>query len=112
MAESSFLFASSPEVTVSTLWPSRRRAMSSISQMERSSSQTRMLPMKLSSCGNGGLQLAGSGNQRTRGRIRSRWDAFGGSDVAQPQHKIASLAKFGASPDLAFVGLHNLINDR
>src|SRR6266436_5487534 len=44
-ALSSFFFAASPEFTVSTLWPSRRRAISSISQMERSSSQTRMLPM-------------------------------------------------------------------
>src|SRR5215472_2520316 len=40
--------APSPPLTVSTLWPSRRRAMSRSSQMERSSSQTRILPTRAS----------------------------------------------------------------
>src|SRR5712692_6252763 len=45
-AESSFLLAASPELTVSTLYPSRRRVISSISQIERSSSQIRILGMR------------------------------------------------------------------
>src|SRR5690349_24793003 len=46
LAELSFFLAASPAFTVSTRWPSLRREISSISQMERWSSHTRMLAMR------------------------------------------------------------------
>src|SRR6202521_5550308 len=100
--------ANSPPVTVSTLWPSRRRAMSSSSQIERSSSQTRMLPTR-SSCG----------CQRSSGGCRCRGSCASGALVAvmhilhapQPYHEAGAFADFRARPHLALVGLDNLVHD-
>src|SRR3979490_704998 len=91
--------AASPPVTVSTLWPSRRKAISSNSQMERSSSQTRMLPTSRSSRG---------GGQRA-GRWRQSDTRF---HPPQPHHKAATLAHFRTRPDFTFVRLHDLVDDR
>src|SRR6266850_6848815 len=111
-ALSSFLFAASPELTVSILWPSRRRAISSISQMERSSSQTRMLPMgsfPQGSCDRGALGRSGvrprSGSGVGYGRGAARCCA------PQAENEHATLSRFGPGPHLAFVGLHDLINN-
>src|SRR5215469_12756952 len=85
--------------------------MSSISQMERSSSQIRMLGM-------GALpdqplrqrfrteRLAGIGDLRNRGDR----DCLRG--LAQSKHKSAALPQLRPYPNLAFVRLHNLIHDR
>src|ERR1700681_4476494 len=99
--------ANSPPVTVSTLWPSRRRAMSSSSQIERSSSQTRMLPTR-SSCGcqrsSGGCRCGGS--CASGARLRKR--VF---HTPQPHHEARTLADFRTRPDLALVRLDNLVHD-
>src|ERR1700694_4765873 len=99
--------AASPPVTVSTLWPSRRRAMSSSSQIERSSSQTRILPTR-SSCG----------CQRSSGGCRCRGSSASGARLGkrvfhapQPQHEARTLADFRTRPDLALVRLDNLVHD-
>src|ERR1700690_4103130 len=144
-ALSSFFLAASPELTVSTLWPSRRRAMSNISQIERSSSQTRMLPMRsLSSCpssscpsssypscsclsclparslssGTATASRCGAGGfSDMRGRdclnsfVQDFFDFFRRLETAQPHYELAALPLLGASPNLAFVALHDLIND-
>src|SRR3984957_10959382 len=112
-APSILFFAACPDCTVSTRWPSRRRAISSISQMERSSSQTRMLathPSSRCDCSlmseHGGRSLKGS----MRGR-RPRQNSFLRIQTPQPQDESRALPRFRARPDLAFVGLHNLINN-
>src|ERR1700756_2801892 len=107
MALSSFFFASSPELTVSTLCPSRRKAISSIWQIERSSSQIRMLPMD--SFSYGGTLARGC----CQGRLRyaaSRGE-FRGAPATQPENKYAALPHLGSSPNLAFVCLHDLIHN-
>src|ERR1700674_4827523 len=112
-APSSFLFAASPEFAVSTLCPSRRRAMSSISQIERSSSQTRMLPMRSSCLGrrndHGGVE------QRRRGLScgACQWSSQSLSrrEATQPKHEHAALAQIGARPNLTFVGLDDLVDN-
>src|SRR5271168_3035513 len=114
MALSSFRFASSPDFTVSTLWPSRRSAISSISQMERSSSQTRILPMghlRGSSQGMGFLR-DNYGTQGLAFTFVDRQRIFRSGKTAQPQNKFTSLPGLRTGPDLAFVRLHNLIYDR
>src|SRR5579862_8499281 len=84
--------ANSPPVTVSTLCPSRRRAMSSSSQMERSSSQTRMLPTRPSSRnGSGGI-----------GRGRTATCRYHLIEAAQPHHE---------TRPFALVRLHDLVHD-
>src|ERR1035437_6446340 len=95
--------ASSPPVTVSTLWPSRRRAMSSSSQMEHSSSQTRMLPTVCSS----------RRGQRGSGGFRRGGSSAGGGllQSPQPQHEAGALADFGTRPHLALMGLDDLVHD-
>src|SRR5271165_159325 len=101
--------APSPDVTVSTLWPSRRRAMSSSSQIERSSSTTRMLPTRTSCCC-GCCRRSFSGC-RCGGRFP------GGTllplvlPAPQPHHKAGALAGFGTRPHLALMRLDNLIHD-
>src|SRR5260221_2950696 len=109
--------ASSPPVTVSTLWPSRRRAMSSSSQIERSSSQTRILPTRSSpgshrrqrsscecrcggSCANGAL-------------LMSIWIGIGirRFHAPQPHYEARALAQFRTRPHLALVRLDNLVHD-
>src|ERR1035438_1533964 len=102
-------FARSPLVTVSTLWPSRRRAISSSSQIERSSSQTRMLPTRSTS----------RGRPRSIGQFRSRRRAIGilrlgflcPLHAPQAQHKIGALANFRPGPYLPLVGLHDLVHN-
>src|SRR5258707_8625256 len=96
-ADSSFLFAASPELTVSTLCPSRRKVMSSISQIERSSSQIRMLGMsalshQLFRHRSGSLQL---------GRLRRRHVL--NRCPAESNHECTSLPRLGPDPHLAFI---------
>src|SRR6266567_9400578 len=115
-APSILFFAVCPACTVSTRCPSRRREMSSISQMERSSSQTRILATQASS---------GSGRSRRRlrrdqfpglvchdGSVVIRRDGPLGIEAAQPQHKCGALPRIGSRPNLAFMRLHNLVDDR
>src|SRR5579863_7088273 len=111
-APSSFRLAASPEFSVSTLCPSRRKAMSSMVQMERSSSQTRMLPMRSSPGREGGC---GTGPQHRRRRTASlslqsagRWLC---RQAPQTQNEYRATARVGARPNLAFMGLHDLVND-
>src|SRR6266567_1956954 len=104
-AESSFLLAASPELTVSTLYPSRRRVMSSISQIERSSSQIRMLGMGAFS----DQPLRGSLGDRLRIRCGNRDRPF--FRPADSQDERAALPGFRPYPDLALVRLHNLIHN-
>src|SRR5512146_1702008 len=79
--------ASSPETTVSTLCPSLRRAMSSTSQIERSSSHTRMLPM----------------GPPSHHRRQRRLDLRAGVTAAQPYHELRAVAFRRAHGDLALV---------
>src|SRR2546422_955912 len=106
MALSSFFFASSPELTVSTLCPSRRKAISSIWQIERSSSQTRMLPMD--SFSYGGTLVCGCCQGRV---IDAAWGGDFRAHATQPKNKHATLPHLGSGPNFAFVRLHNLIHD-
>src|SRR6202790_4651232 len=94
--------AASPPVTVSTLWPSRRRAMSSSSQIERSSSQTRMLPTR-SSCG----------CQRRSGGCRCGGGSASGAllHAPQPHYKTRALADCRTRPHLALMRLDDLVHD-
>src|ERR1035441_1716596 len=101
-------FARSPPVTVSPLWPSRLRAISSSSQIERSSSQTRMLPTLSTS----------RAHPRSIGQFRPRWAADNYLlgllrllHAPQAQHKIGAFADFRPGPHLTLVGLHDLVND-
>src|SRR5579872_3250027 len=106
-APSSFFFAASPELTVSTLCPSRRRAISSISQMERSSSQTRILPTRPSCrCRQYWCVHGHSGSIDTNGcRLLSA------NMPSQPQYEIASLSRFRTRPHFALVRLNDLVNN-
>src|SRR5580704_17771413 len=108
--------ASSPPVTVSTLCPSRRRAMSSSSQIERSSSQTRMLPTLATSCRQRRpAQLrparfpAGSRLPSLFGGLRSRLRLL---HAPQPEHKARALAHLRPCPHFPFMRLHDLVDDR
>src|SRR6266446_6745770 len=112
-ALSSFLLAASPELTVSILWPSRRKAISSISQMERSSSQTRMLAMRSPSRRRtlrfplpitrrqGLLPCAGSGRP-----------PCSEIQTPQPKYKGCAFAQPRTRPHFTFMRLRNLIHDR
>src|SRR6202042_1444943 len=110
-APSILFLAACPDCTVSTRCPSRRRAMSSISQMERSSSQTRILAMR---------PPFGRSSCQFRGRSRSseiadRWRAVHVPfrvTPAQPQHESSSLLWLRSSPHFTFMGLHDLVNHR
>src|SRR6266567_2679430 len=112
-APSSFLLAASPELTVSILWPSRRKAMSSISQIERSSSHTRILAMRSPSRAHRALrsriQVACCQQLLIVARAGAR--SHPGSQAPQPQHEGCSLIQFGTRPDLALMGLHDLVHD-
>src|SRR5438876_11691852 len=107
IALSSFFFASSPELTVSTLCPSRRKAISSIWQIERSSSPTRILPIASASYSG---TLACDCCQRRLSNAACGGD-FRGTHATQPKNKNAALPHLGSGPNLAFVRLHNLIHD-
>src|SRR5437660_1134604 len=106
-AESSFLIAASPEVTVSTRCPSLRSVISSISQMERTSSQTRMLAM-------GHLRfrsIRGRG-PATRPCVDGNrpWGLHGG--FRDLQHKIRAVIWRRVHGDIRAMRLHDLIDDR
>src|ERR1700690_297152 len=121
--------AASPEVTVSTLSPSRRRAISRSSQMERSSSQTRMLPTRGSSCCRCCCFHSSSRGSRCRDRefefFRGRCGRSSDGDAVravtlmrvhmldtpQPDYKAGSLAELRARPHLALMRLHDLVDD-
>src|SRR5437588_2543175 len=112
-APSILFFAACPDCTVSTRCPSRRNAMSSISQMARSSSQTRMLAMQPSSgrgngffCEHASVDLGVCPCDLVRRHSALRVKA------PQSQHKRRSLSLLGASPDSTFVRLHDLVDDR
>src|ERR1700733_15255563 len=78
--------------------------MSSISQMERSSSQTRMLATPTP-----------SGRGQHASLIRRVLIGGGGTpgiEAVQPQHERGSLPGLGSSPHLAAMRLHNLIDNR
>src|ERR1700722_3743801 len=83
--------------------------MSSISQMERSSSQTRMLPTRSSSRRHGTDGFKRPALQRRGNRIGQ---SLTHREAAQSQHKHAALSQLGAGENLAFVGLHNFVPDR
>src|SRR5579862_6703190 len=111
MAASSLRLASSPELTVSTLWPSRRNAMSSISQMERSSSQTRMLAMRSLLCAGGCCQCFHFNHCPVRGLLRGVGESFAHSQPFQTQHEFAALSGLGPCPNFSFVRLDYLIHN-
>src|SRR3984957_7827553 len=113
-APSILLFAACPDCTVSTRWPSRRKAMSSISQMERSSSQTRILALRSPSrCPERRLTPLLSGGRRagTRDGGSHQRQCTIRIQCAQLEDEGGSLARFGACPNFAFMRLHDLIND-
>src|SRR5450755_1501278 len=103
--------AASPPVTVSTLWPSRRRAISRSSQIERSSSQTRMLPTGSSccSCQRGCSGFCRGGGFAWRGGIPLLHFHF--LQAPQAQHEAGTLADLGSRPYLALMRLDDLINN-
>src|SRR5580658_2115197 len=105
--------ASSPPVTVSTLWPSRRRAISSSSQIERSSSQTRMLPTRTSCCSRSRSRQhrsSGCGGSCASG-TRRRHMIILIFHASQTHHEAGSGAGFRARPHFALMCLHDLVHD-
>src|ERR1700682_1077120 len=102
-------FAACPDCTVSTRWPSRRKAISSISQIERSSSQTRMLAMRPPSGGYDKQPGIGSGSG-TRHTLRA-WSRALRVQASQPQDESGSMPRLGACPDFALVRLYDLIDN-
>src|SRR6266404_3716276 len=102
-ADSSFLFAASPELTVSTLCPSRRKVISSISQIERSSSQIRMLGMSAFShqlFRRGSLQLGCLCRRHVLDRC-----------PAETNHECTSLPRLGPDPHLSLMRMNNLVHN-
>src|ERR1700687_6008255 len=97
----------SPPVTVSTLWPSRRRAMSSSSQIERSSSQTRMLPTS-SSCGCQRSSGGCGGGSSASGALVAVMRIL---HAPQPHYKTRALADSRTRPHLALMRLDDLVHD-
>src|SRR5262249_21554058 len=102
MAESTLRRAASPEVTVSTRWPFLRSAISSISQMERVSSHTRMLAMCAPCLSLGHFSHLG-------GFLRRRLGLGIGARDLDGEFRAAALG--GAHRNLGAMRLHNLIND-
>src|SRR5216684_7391911 len=99
LAELSFFFAASPALTVSTLWPSLRSEISSISQMERWSSHTRMLAMRhLRSCFRGFRESSGAAGA-------------GGPRMQNLQSELRALARLRLHGNFRAVGLYDLINN-
>src|SRR5579864_125476 len=84
--------------------------MSSISQMERSSSQTRILATHPPGRGS---QRLGHFQRVTLGRrdLLGRYCAFG-VETAQSQHKRAALSGLRSGKDLSVMSLHDLVNNR
>src|SRR5260370_42658573 len=89
----SFCLAASPAFTVSTRWPSLRNEMSSISQMERWSSQTRMLAIR-------GLRARDHGRRLDRD--------LGVEDF---HDELRAAPGGGLHPYLCPVRLHDLVHD-
>src|SRR5882672_10422095 len=94
LAELSFFFAASPAFTVSTRWPSLRREISSISQMERWSSHTRMLAMRYLRVHHVGV------------RIDCR-----GLGMQYLQNKLRATARNGMNVNLSSVRLDDLVHN-
>src|SRR5581483_528409 len=116
-ALSIFFLAASPELTVSVRWPSRRKAISSNSQMERSSSQIRMLPTthlagrnrsRICSC----RRAQSAGFRFAAWALAQAWRFLQRrTGTAQFQGENAALALFRAHQDLAAMRLHDLVHD-
>src|ERR1700740_2294807 len=85
--------------------------MSSISQIERSSSHTRMLAMRSPSRAHYAL----GSRIATGGEEFLIFDRYRGphphAQPPQPQHECRSLSHFRARPDIAFVSLNDLVHD-
>src|ERR1700680_3717430 len=86
--------------------------MSSISQMERSSSQTKMLPMRPSPP----RRYCASGGEQRRVGLRAGaclWSSQSLSrrEATQSKHEHAALTQLGAGPNLTFVGLDDLVDN-
>src|SRR5258708_3528088 len=94
LAELSFFLAASPAFTVSTRWPSLRREISSISQMERWSSHTRMLAMRH-------LRVHHVGVRITRCRFGMQY----------LQDKLRAAARGRLDGNLGSVRLNDLVNN-
>src|SRR6476646_3490584 len=110
-APSILRLAASPEFTVSMRWPSRRRAMSSTSQMERSSSQIRMLPMEPTPS-HGRLGRTRLAFSRCGCRYCER--ACGSLSRRRPpevEREFGALPRVRADRDLASVRLHDLVHN-
>ena len=86
---------------------SRRKEISSISQMERSSSQTRMLATA-TSCGCDAAVARKHRSVSMRFSLRNRPP---GIEAVQAQHERGSLPGLGSRPDLALMRLHDLVDD-
>src|SRR5215470_8079419 len=87
--------------------------MSSISHIERSSSQTRMLATR-SPFPNGAQGYGGQGSRRRHlvfAVLRFQLAPTTQSPAPQAQHERCALAQLRARPYLAFMRLHNLVND-
>src|SRR6266481_722605 len=113
-APSILRLAASPELTVTTMSPSRRSAMSSISQMERSSSQTRILAMRSPSCRSraGNFRFPSCQGKHFLSCARRGRRPSSDTQAPEPQHKGGALSQAGARPNLAFVRLHDLVHNR
>src|SRR5215472_17158932 len=87
--------------------------MSSISQMERSSSQTRMLATRTSSCRQcyrlRGMLTVRLLNLDSRSFLERSSPL--GIEAAQPQNKCRALPRLGSCPNLALMRLYDLINN-
>src|SRR5580704_16098436 len=85
--------------------------MSSISQIERSSSQTKMLPTR-SSCRGRRRRVGERRGRLICGHYWGRRQTLTPHEATQAKPKPAPLAQLGARPDLAFVGLDDLVDER
>src|SRR5271166_1604974 len=85
--------------------------MSSISQIERSSSQTRMLATRTSSRRHGQRAARWVACRVLHGNGLIRGNRPLGIETMQSQNKSRPLLWLRASPDLAFMRLHDLVND-
>src|SRR5882724_4790325 len=120
-ADSILDLAASPEFTVSTRWPSRRSVMSRSSQMERSSSATRMLPTSTSfvgtppvrtcGCGAGGYVQHDASRARGFGCLFALVQCLVGFFATQEQAEIGPAAGAGSCCDSSVMCLHNLVDN-
>src|SRR3954463_16358267 len=103
-APSSFRLAASPEVTVSTRWPSFRSVISSISHIERTSSHTRMLAMCHARLPN--LRHRAGGPAGSSYPLSRRCHGF--RDL---EHEFSALVRHRLHRDACVVRLHDLVHD-